>query len=78
MINKDKDGLFRVELDPLSNDIDELSNCEIGWYEVLFLVNGGDIALVDLFANHWDTIWILVSYTIGFCFAFLLKNTNRI
>lgn len=51
LIDKDEDGLFWGELDALANDVDELSNCEVGGYKVLLLVDGCDVRLLDLLAD---------------------------
>ena len=54
LIDEDEDGLLRGELDPLPDDVDELADGEICWYEVLLLVDGSDIALLDLFADDLE------------------------
>jgi hypothetical protein len=52
LIDEDEDGLLGGELDALADHVDELAHGEIGWDEVLLLVDGSDIRLLDLFANH--------------------------
>lgn len=52
LINEDEDGLLRTELDALADHVDELADCQIGWDEVLFLVDGGDVGLFDFFADY--------------------------
>lgn len=42
-IDEDEDGLLRGELNALANDIDELPDGEICWYQILLLINSGDI-----------------------------------
>ena len=42
-INEDEDGLLRRQLDPLSDDIDELTDSQICGDEVLLLIDGSDI-----------------------------------
>ena len=43
LIDEDEDRFLRGELDPLSDDIDKLSDREIGRDEVLLLIDGGDV-----------------------------------
>lgn len=47
--DKDKDGLFRVQLDAFPNDVDKLAHGEVRWHQVLFLVDGGDVRLFGPF-----------------------------
>lgn len=54
LIDEDEDGLLRGELDALADDVDELADGEVGWYEVLLLVDGRNIALLDLLADDLD------------------------
>lgn len=58
-IDKDEDGLLRRELYALADDIDELADGEIGWHEVLLLVDGRDVRLLDFLADDWNAIGIL-------------------
>ena len=71
LVDKDEDGLFRRELDPLSDDVDELcpskqvragvigersvaahlTDCQVLRDEVLLLVDGRDVTLLQLLAN---------------------------
>lgn len=51
LIDKDEDGLLGRQLDALPYNVDELANREIGGDEVLLLVDGRDIALLDLLAD---------------------------
>lgn len=43
LVDEDEDGLLRRELDALADDIDKLSNSEVGGDEVLLLVDGRDV-----------------------------------
>lgn len=52
LIHEDEDGFFGRELDPLADYINKLPDGQIGWNQVLLLVDGGDIALLNLFANY--------------------------
>lgn len=51
LVDEDKDGLLGGQLDALSDDVDELADGEICGYEILLLVDGSDIRLLDLFAD---------------------------
>ena len=52
LIDEDEDSLLRGELDALADHVDELADGEIGWNEVLLLVDSSDIRLLDLFADN--------------------------
>lgn len=55
LVDKDEDGLLWRELDTLADDVDELSDGEVGWNEILLLVDGGDLGLLDLLADNLDS-----------------------
>lgn len=50
-IDENEDGLLGGELDTLADHIDELTDGEISWNEVLLLVDGSDVRLLDLLAD---------------------------
>ena len=52
LIDVDEDGLLGRELDALADHVDEPTDGEIGRDEVLLLVDGRDIRLLNLLANH--------------------------
>ena len=52
LVDEDEGGLLRAELDALADDVDELAYGEVGGDEVLLLVDGRDVALLHLFADH--------------------------
>jgi hypothetical protein len=52
LVDEDEDGLLGGELDSLANDVDELTDSQIGRDQILLLVDGRDIALLDLLANN--------------------------
>lgn len=54
LIDEDEDGLLGGELDALADHVDELAHGEIGWDEVLLLVDRSDIRLLDLFADYLE------------------------
>lgn len=51
LINEDEDGLIGGQLDALADDVDELADGEVCWHQVLLLVDGGDVALLNLLAD---------------------------
>lgn len=51
LVDEDEDGLLGGELDALADDVDELTDGQIGRNKVLLLVDRRDITLLDLFAN---------------------------
>lgn len=51
LVDEDEDGLLGAQLDTLADDIDELSDGEIGRDEVLLLVDRGDVGLLNLLAD---------------------------
>jgi hypothetical protein len=56
LIDEDEDGLLGGELDSLADDVDKLAYGKVGGDEILLLVDGGDIALLDLLTNNlFDT-----------------------
>lgn len=52
LVDEDEDGLLGGELDSLADDVDELTDGQIGGDKVLLLVDGRDVTLLDLFANN--------------------------
>ena len=51
LIDEDEDGLFGREFDPLPDNIDELAHGQVGRDQVLLLVDGRDVRLLDLLAD---------------------------
>ena len=43
LVDEDKNGLLRAELDALADDVDELPDGEVGGDEVFLLVDGRDV-----------------------------------
>ena len=58
LVDEDEDRLLRAELDALADDVDELSDCEVGGHEVFLLVDRRDVALFHLLADHWDAVGV--------------------
>jgi len=55
LIDEDEDGLLWRKLDALADDVDELAYGEVGRHEVLLLVDGGYVGLLNLLA--YDLSW---------------------
>lgn len=51
LIDEDEDGFLGAELDALADYVDELTDSKIGGYEVLLLVDGGNVRLLNLLAD---------------------------
>ena len=51
LIDEDENSLLGGELDALADDVDELADSQVGGDKVLLLVDGGNVALLDLLAN---------------------------
>jgi len=71
LINEDEDGLLGGQLDALADDVDELTDCQICGYQVLLLVDGRNVALLNLLADHWDAVGVLLSDAFGLSLALL-------
>ena len=54
LVDEDEDGLLWGQLDALADDVDELADGEVCWDEILLLVDGGDLGLLDLLADDLD------------------------
>lgn len=51
LVDENENGLFRRELDALADNIDKLADGEVCRYQVLLLVDGGDVRFLDLLAD---------------------------
>lgn len=51
LVDEDEDGLVGGQLDALADDVDELADGQVGGDQVLLLVDGGDVAFLDLLAD---------------------------
>jgi hypothetical protein len=61
LIDEDEDGLLGGELDALADHVDELAHGEIGGDEVLLLVDGRDVGLLDLLADDGDAVGVFLA-----------------
>lgn len=51
LVDEDEDGLLRRKLNALADHVDKLSNGEVAGDQVLLLVDGCDVRLLDLLAD---------------------------
>jgi hypothetical protein len=61
LIDEDEDRLLGGQLDALADNVDELAHGQVGWHKVLLLVDGRDVAFLDLLADDGDTIGVLLT-----------------
>lgn len=52
LVDEDEDGLLRRQLNALADNVDELADGEVGRDQVLLLVDGCDVRLLDLLADN--------------------------
>ena len=55
LVDEDEDGFLGGKLDPLTDDIDELTYGEVGGNKVLLLVDGCNVRFLHLLADDLDT-----------------------
>jgi hypothetical protein len=65
LVDEDEDGLLGRQLDSLADDVDKLADGQIGRDQILLLVDGGDVALLNLFADDRNTVSVLLSNALG-------------
>jgi len=51
LVHEDEDGLLGRKLDALADHVDELAHGQVGGDQVLLLIDGRDVRLLDLFAD---------------------------
>lgn len=56
LVDEDEDGLLGGQLYALADHIDELADREIGRDEILLLVDGSNVRLLDLLADDLLTV----------------------
>ena len=65
LIDEDEDGLLRRELDPLTDNVHELTDRQIRGDQVLLLVDGCNVRLLDLFADDLALVSDRDSFGVG-------------
>ena len=60
-IDEDEDGLLGGQLDALADYVDELADGEVCGHQILLLVDSGDITFLDLLANYWYAVRVLLA-----------------
>jgi len=71
LIDEYKDCLLGWQLNPFADNVDKLSDCQIGRNQILLLINGWDIGPVCLLADDRNAIWILLTNTLSLGLALL-------
>ena len=61
LIDEDEDRFLGGQLDALANYVDELTNGQVGWHQVLLLIDGRDVTFLDLLTDDGDTIGVLLT-----------------
>ena len=61
LVDKDEDSLLGRQLDALADDVDELADGQVRGHQVLLLVDGRDVALLNFLADDLFCVWWLVS-----------------
>ena len=52
LIHEDEDGFFRRQLNALTDNIDELTDGEVGGYQVFLLIDSSNVRFLNLLADH--------------------------
>jgi hypothetical protein len=60
LVDEDEDGLLRGQLDALADYIDELAHGQVCGDEVLLLVDGSNVRLLDLLAYDGNAVLVPV------------------
>jgi len=71
LIDEDEDGLLRGQLNTLADNINELPDRQVRWHQILLFIDGGDVALLYLFADDRNTVTVLLSNSLGLGLALL-------
>lgn len=61
LIDEDEDRFLGGQLDAFANNVDELTHSQVGRHQVLLLVDGRDVAFLDLLTDDGDTIGVLLT-----------------
>ena len=61
LIDEDEDGLLGGELNALADYVDELTDSKVGGNEVLLLIDRCNIRLLDLLADDWNAVGVLLT-----------------
>ena len=65
LVDEDEDGLLGGQLDAFADHVDELAHGEVGRHEVLLLIDGRDVRLLDLLADDGDAVGVLLALERG-------------
>jgi hypothetical protein len=82
LIDEDEDGLLRRQLNALADHVDELTDRQVCRDQVLLLVDGRDVRLLDLLANNLRLLAlrevVTNTETYGNAVVVLLANALRL
>jgi len=70
-IDEDEDCFLGTELYAFADNIDELSNSEVGGNQVLLLVDSRNVGFLDLLADDGDAVRVLLSDAFSFSLTLL-------
>jgi len=71
LVDEDEDRLLWRKLDPLADDVDELTDRQVRGDQVFFLIDGSDIRLLDLLADNWNAVGVFLADALGLGLALL-------
>lgn len=54
LVDKDENGFLRRQLNALTDHVDELTDGEVGGYQVFLLIDSSNIRLFNLLTDHLD------------------------
>jgi len=61
LVDEDEDGLLGRKLDALADYINELTDGQVRGYQVLLLVDGRNVGLLDLLADDGDAVAVFLT-----------------
>lgn len=61
LVDEDEDGLLWRQLDALADYVDKLAYGQVGWDQILLLVDRRDVRLLDLLADDGDAVAVLLT-----------------
>jgi hypothetical protein len=61
LVDEDEDGLLGRKLDALADYINELTDSQVRGHQVLLLVDGRNVGLLDLLADDGDAVAVFLT-----------------
>jgi hypothetical protein len=65
IVAKQKQSLFGGQLDSLTDHVVELTDRQVGRYQILLLIDIGNVGPVGFFTNHGDAVGVLGTNALG-------------